>query len=53
MKLSTKMSKIFDAYAQRKGVTVASLKFLFDGDPVLPDETPESVRVVSCRVTTS
>ena len=31
MKKTTKMSKVFDAYASRKGVQANALRFLLDG----------------------
>ena len=43
MKRSTKMSKVFDAYASRKGVARGSIRFLFDGERITDDDTPESV----------
>jgi len=43
MKKTTKMSKVFTAYAQRKGVAMTSLCFLLDGDVMDPDGTPTSL----------
>jgi small ubiquitin-related modifier len=34
------MSKVFDAFAKRKGVQASSLRFLMDGDRVKEDDTP-------------
>lgn len=34
VKKTTKMQKIFDAYAQRRGITAASLRFLLDGERI-------------------
>lgn len=45
IKKSTKMSKVFNAYAQRKGVEPASLRFLLDGERVGPDETPKMLEL--------
>ena len=39
VKLSTSIRKVFSAYAQRKGVPVASLGFSIGGKPVAGDET--------------
>ncbi len=36
VKKTTKMQKIFDAYAQRRGITSASLRFLLDGERLTP-----------------
>eukprot|EP00579_Thalassiosira_antarctica_P021005 CAMPEP_0201963038 /NCGR_PEP_ID=MMETSP0904-20121228/9025_1 /ASSEMBLY_ACC=CAM_ASM_000553 /TAXON_ID=420261 /ORGANISM="Thalassiosira antarctica, Strain CCMP982" /LENGTH=114 /DNA_ID=CAMNT_0048509561 /DNA_START=271 /DNA_END=615 /DNA_ORIENTATION=+ len=41
IKKSTKMQKVFDTYAQRKGVQASSLRFLLDGDRIQPDATPK------------
>ena len=32
VKKTTKMQKIFDAYAQRRGIQTASLRFVLDGE---------------------
>jgi len=45
IKKSTKMSKVFSAYAQRKGVEPASLRFLLDGERIGPDETPKMLEL--------
>ena len=45
IKKSTKMSKVFNAYAQRKGVEPASLRFLLDGERIGPDETPKMLEL--------
>mmetsp|Transcript_25065 Transcript_25065/g.53016 ORF Transcript_25065/g.53016 Transcript_25065/m.53016 type:complete len:196 (+) Transcript_25065:185-772(+) len=45
IKKSTKMSKVFTAYAARKGVEVASLRFLLDGERIGPDETPKMLEL--------
>ena len=39
------MSKVFNAYAQRKGVSMASLRFLIDGDRIDAAETPKSLEL--------
>jgi len=45
IKKSTKMSKVFNAYAGRKGVEPASLRFLLDGERIGPDETPKMLEL--------
>jgi small ubiquitin-related modifier len=45
VKKTTKMSKIFNAYASRKGVDPASLRFLLDGDNVDPNQTPKMLEL--------
>ena len=34
------MAKVFETYAQRKGVQSSSLRFLLDGERIEPDQTP-------------
>ena len=43
IKKGTKMSKVFTAFAKRKGVQASSLRFLMDGDRVKEDDTPLSL----------
>eukprot|EP00934_Nitzschia_sp_Nitz4_P003439 Nitzschia sp. Nitz4//scaffold30_size153850//64150//64552//NITZ4_002774-RA/size153850-augustus-gene-0.59-mRNA-1//1//CDS//3329547250//3429//frame0 len=45
IKKTTKMSKVFDTYAQRKGVQSASLRFLLDGERIEPDSTPKMLEL--------
>ena len=45
VKNTTKMSKVFDAYAQRKGVQKSSLRFLLDGERINPADTPKSLEL--------
>eukprot|EP00571_Detonula_confervacea_P004531 CAMPEP_0172327480 /NCGR_PEP_ID=MMETSP1058-20130122/59706_1 /TAXON_ID=83371 /ORGANISM="Detonula confervacea, Strain CCMP 353" /LENGTH=194 /DNA_ID=CAMNT_0013044549 /DNA_START=67 /DNA_END=651 /DNA_ORIENTATION=+ len=45
IKKSTRMSKVFGAYAQRKGVELESLRFLLDGERIGPDETPKMLEL--------
>jgi small ubiquitin-related modifier len=39
------MSKIFNAYASRKGVDINSLRFLLDGDIVNGEQTPKMLEL--------
>ena len=39
------MEKIFNAYAQRKGIDVNSLRFMLDGERVQPTETPKTLEL--------
>jgi small ubiquitin-related modifier len=41
IKKSTKMEKVFSTYAQRKGVSVESLRFLLDGERIEKTSTPK------------
>ena len=45
VKNTTKMSKVFVAYAQRKGVQQSSLRFLLDGERINPEDTPKSLEL--------
>eukprot|EP00621_Florenciella_sp_RCC1693_P005895 CAMPEP_0182533284 /NCGR_PEP_ID=MMETSP1323-20130603/13476_1 /TAXON_ID=236787 /ORGANISM="Florenciella parvula, Strain RCC1693" /LENGTH=94 /DNA_ID=CAMNT_0024743149 /DNA_START=65 /DNA_END=349 /DNA_ORIENTATION=+ len=40
VKKSTRFEKVFSTYAQRKGVNVASLRFLIDGERINPSQSP-------------
>ena len=39
------MAKVFDTYAQRKGIQTNSLRFLLDGDRVMPEQTPKMLEM--------
>ena len=45
IKKTTKMSKVFDTYAQRKGIQPTSLRFLLDGERVGMDQTPKMLEM--------
>ena len=45
IKKSTKMSKVFSAYAQRKGVEEKSLRFLLDGERISETATPKMLEL--------
>lgn len=45
VKKSTKMSKIFDSYAQRRGVATNALRFMIDGERIQPDHTPKMLEL--------
>lgn len=45
IKKTTKMQKVFETYATRKGVQVNSLRFLLDGDRITPDQTPKMLEL--------
>ena len=45
VKRTTKMEKLFNTYAQRKGVNQNSLYFLDDGERINPEETPASLEL--------
>jgi small ubiquitin-related modifier len=39
------MRKVFSKYAERKGLDPSTLRFMFEGDPLNGDETPESLEM--------
>ena len=43
VKRSIKFEKIFAAYATKKGTAPEGYKFSRDGEPVMKDDTPESL----------
>ena len=45
IKKSTRMQKVFDTYAQRKGIQASSLRFLLDGEKIGPDQTPKMLEL--------
>ena len=45
MKWTTKMFKVFDAYASRKGVQSDDMQFFFDGERINADQTPEQLEM--------
>eukprot|EP01035_Chromulina_nebulosa_P054727 gene54727-74990_t len=45
VKKDTKMQKIFDSYAQRKGIPANSIRFLFEDKRILGDYTPKMLEL--------
>ena len=45
IKKTTRMSKVFETYAQRKGIQAASLRFLLDGERIQGDPTPKMLEM--------
>ena len=45
VKFTTKMRKVFEAYAQRKGVQLNSLRFLLDGERITNEDTPKTLEL--------
>ena len=45
VKKETKMQKIMDAYAQRKGVSTTALRFNMDGERINPTDTPKMLEL--------
>ena len=44
IKRSTKLEKLMTAFCERQGKTLASVRFLFEGQRVQPTDTPDTVR---------
>ena len=45
IKKSTKMEKVFQTYATRKGVDYSALRFLLDGERIGVDATPKTLEL--------
>jgi ubiquitin len=45
VKKTTKMNKIFDAYAARRGITSNALRFMLDGERITADNTPKMLEL--------
>lgn len=43
IKRSTQLKKLMDAFCERQGKQMATVRFLFDGTRVRPEDTPETV----------
>lgn len=43
VKSSTPLAKLFDAYAKKEGVAASSIKFMLDGAPISPQQTPREL----------
>ena len=44
IKRTTQLKKLMDAFCDRQGKNVQSVRFLFDGQRVQPTDNPDSVR---------
>ena len=45
VKLTTKLTKVFAAYAERKGISEGAIRFLFDGDRVRGEQTVKEIEI--------
>ena len=43
IKRSTQLKKLMDAFCERQGKQISTVRFLFDGTRVRPEDTPETV----------
>ena len=44
IKRSTKLEKLMTAFCERQGKSLSSVRFLFEGQRVQPQDTPDTVR---------
>mmetsp|Transcript_39214 Transcript_39214/g.97130 ORF Transcript_39214/g.97130 Transcript_39214/m.97130 type:complete len:98 (+) Transcript_39214:81-374(+) len=44
-KMTTPLSKLMNAFCQRQGVTMQSVRFLFDGQRINQDQTPTDLEM--------
>uniref|UniRef100_A0A1E1WYQ4 Small ubiquitin-related modifier n=1 Tax=Amblyomma aureolatum TaxID=187763 RepID=A0A1E1WYQ4_9ACAR len=47
VKMTTQMGKLKKSYSERVAMSVASLRFLFDGKRISDDETPKQLEMVN------
>ncbi|XP_062513854.1 small ubiquitin-related modifier 3-like [Corticium candelabrum] len=43
VKRTTPMMKLMTAYCDRKGIQMNSIRFVFDGNPITPENTPDQL----------
>eukprot|EP00965_Chrysotila_dentata_P215025 6188519-Pleurochrysis_carterae.AAC.3 len=48
-KMTTQLSKLMNAFCQRQGVQMNSVRFLFDGQRLTETQTPQQVRVAASQ----
>jgi len=45
IKRNTALRKLMEAYAARQGLAVSSIRFLYDGNRIQPDQTPKQLEM--------
>ncbi|KAH8425950.1 small ubiquitin-related modifier [Aspergillus melleus] len=50
IKRSTQLKKLMDAFCDRQGKQLSTVRFLFDGTRVRPEDTPDTVCYIACRI---
>lgn len=50
IKRTTPLKKLMDAFCERQGKQLSTVRFLFDGTRVRPEDTPDSVSVDSTAI---
>ena len=53
IKRSTKLEKLMNAFCDRQGKQLSTVRFLFDGQRVRPEDSPDTVSFPSYRKTSS
>ena len=48
IKRTTQLKKLMDAFCERQGKSPQTVRFLFDGERVQSDDTPDKVSTVRC-----
>lgn len=46
IKRSTQLKKLMDAFCERQGKQASTVRFLFDGTRVRPEDTPDTVCLI-------
>lgn len=49
IKRSTQLKKLMDAFCERQGKQMSTVRFLFDGTRVRPEDTPDTVCPYHCN----
>lgn len=45
IKKSTNLKKVMDAFCKRTGKNISALRFLYDGERIGPEDTPQSLDI--------
>ena len=48
IKRTTQLKKLMDAFCERQGKQMSTVRFLFDGTRVRPEDSPDTVRLWFC-----
>lgn len=49
IKRTTKLEKLMNAFCERQGKNMGTVRFLFDGARVTPQDTPDTVRLFGTK----
>jgi small ubiquitin-related modifier len=50
IKRTTQLGKLMNAFCDRQGKNMSSVRFLFEGQRVGPTDNPDTVRTFACRL---